>query len=530
MFRALIVDDEPIAIDSIEYIIKQNLKEIEIAGRARSGREAVEKAYHVRPDIVLIDIKMPGINGLEAIRQIRGSNPDVHVIIISAYDYFDYATEALALGVDDYLLKPVKEIKLIEVMRKAIDTINQRRNQISQELALKEKFEMVAPILENGFINSICMFEDNSEEIRNFSRLFSMEDKGGYIIAFELSDRDFGGSRNKISASVKSQHLYEDYRDILKSACQCIIGPVMLNRLIVYVLEDPSEDGYEIKATAERHAKNFSEKVSETFGEVAIGIGRFYSDVKDAQKSYREAMKALRAISGSMEENAILHIDDLIEDYNEDPDYDEQCEKELYPSAVKGDFTGALTAFENIFAKLCAISLPDFDAVKNKSLGLIVGFGKRWNMESKVYYLALNRIIMAQNTEELRAVCRKFIEDFVGVISSGRQKRISSIIRKADEFLYEHYAEEITLDDIARVVNLSPFYFSRLYKEESGVNFIDRLMTIRIDKAKEYFLQSDLSVKEVSMLVGYSDPNYFSKLFKKLTGFTATEYKEYYRK
>ena len=138
MFRALIVDDEPIAIDSIEYIIKNNFSNLEVGGRAKSGREAIEKAYNIRPDIVLIDIKMPGINGLEAIRKIQDMNPDAYFIIISAYDYFDYATEALSLGVVEYLLKPVKEVRLVEALKKAIDIISQKRNRISWELEMKE--------------------------------------------------------------------------------------------------------------------------------------------------------------------------------------------------------------------------------------------------------------------------------------------------------------------------------------------------------------------------------------------------------
>ncbi|MCX7773534.1 MAG: response regulator [Clostridia bacterium] len=531
MYRALIVDDEPIAIDSIEYIIKNNFKELEIGGRARSGREAVEKAYHVRPDIVLIDIKMPGINGLEAIRQIKDSNPDVHFIIISAYDYFDYAAEAMALGVVEYLLKPVKEAKLIEVLNKAIDTIAQRRKRISQELELKEKLEIIVPILENGFIHALCMTEDNAEELVNFGRLFDFESMGGYVMAIEFGDKDKGSVQNRISASVKTQNHYVDYRDILKSACRCIVGPIMLNRLLVYVLETQHDDSFTQKASAARLAKEFSDRVKSSFGDVSIGIGRYYKDVRDAKKSYQEAMQALQALSQSYSEDAILHVDDRMEDYEDNIGYEERFERDIYTKAATGDLNATLVAFDKIYDQMVA-NLSRFDTLKDKCIALVVGLANRWGAmaQSQNYYTVLNHVMSAADSHEVRKIIKKYMEAIVSSISQSRQRKISSLIEKADKYLQENYAEEITLEDIARVVNLSPYYFSRFYKEESGVNFIDRLITIRIDKAKQYFEKTDLSLKEVSRMVGYADPNYFSKLFKKVTGFTATEYKEYYRK
>lgn len=108
MYRVLLVDDEPIALDSLEYMLRKNRKDIEVVGKARSGRDAVEKAYNARPDIVLMDINMPGINGLEAIRRIKETNSSAQFIITTAFDYFDYAVEAMELQATEYLLKPIR--------------------------------------------------------------------------------------------------------------------------------------------------------------------------------------------------------------------------------------------------------------------------------------------------------------------------------------------------------------------------------------------------------------------------------------
>lgn len=525
MFRVLIVDDEPIAIDSVEYIIKNNFKDLEVGGRARSGREAIEKAYNIRPDIVLIDIKMPGINGLEAIRKIKDSNPDVHFIIVSAYDYFDYASEAMALGVVDYLLKPVKEAKLIEALQKAIESIEHKRRRISQELEMKEKLEIIVPALENGFIHSICMFEDNTEELVNFSHLFELENKSGYVMAIEFGDKDPEGVRNKISASVRTHNYYGDYRGILKSTCQCIVGPIMFNRLIVYVIND-DKDSFAVKTASIELAEDFSHKVKNIFGDVSIGIGRCY-DVLNAKKSYREAMMALQALSKSSD--YILHIDDIIEEYEENTELDEKIAFDICAKAAEGDVNSTLITFDKVFSQI-AESTGDIDAIKDKCIILAVDFSKHFSSITRDLRSVLAKIMATYNPDELREIIRKYIEKITERVLISHQEKVNSIIDKANDYLYKNYSREITLDEISRVVNLSPYYFSRFYKEQSGVNFIDRLIAIRIEKAKEYFENTDYSIKEVAGLVGYPDPNYFSKLFKKMTGYTATEYKEYYRK
>lgn len=525
MYRVLIVDDEPIAIDSVEFIIRNNFKELEVGGRAKSGREAIEKAYNIRPDIILIDIKMPGINGLEAIRQIKNNNADVHFIVISAYDYFDYAAEAMTLGVVDYLLKPVKEARLVEALNKAVDTIVQKRRRISQELELKEKLEIIIPTLENGFIHSLCMFEDNTEELVNFSRLFELENMGGYVMAIEFGEKDTRGVQNKISASVKTQNHYIDFRDILKSMHPCIVGPMMLNRILVYVIEGPCADGFDIKTSAIHFASDFADRVRTSLGNVSIGIGRYYTDVLSAKKSCREAMQALIALSGS--DDTIVHIDDRIEEYPNSPDIEEKFEHDIYAKVSAGDVSSALMAFDNAFKQISEI-VRDTDVLRDKCIILVVGLSRRWSAVPQDFHSILNGIMAARSCDELKDILRKYITRMMNELSLSRQKKIHSIIEKANNYMAENYAKEITLEDIARVVNLSPYYFSRFYKEESGVNFIDRLIAIRIEKAKQYFENTDLSLKEVSGLVGYPDPNYFSKLFKKVTGYTATDYKEYF--
>ncbi|MFR8530472.1 MAG: response regulator [Anaeromassilibacillus sp.] len=237
MYRVLLVDDEPIALDSLEYMLRKNRKDIEVVGKARSGRDAVEKAYNARPDIVLMDINMPGINGLEAIRRIKETNSSAQFIITTAFDYFDYAVEAMELQATEYLLKPIREAKLLEVMEKVTARVDARREQLRKELEIKEKFEIIVPMMETGFINALCMFEDSEEELQRYHYLLGITGKGGYVMIIAFEDKDSGGGNNRVGAGVRGQALYSRYREVLKATCSCIVGPIMLNRVVVYICE-----------------------------------------------------------------------------------------------------------------------------------------------------------------------------------------------------------------------------------------------------------------------------------------------------
>ena len=162
MYKLFIADDEQIVIDSLTFIVNKSFSGIFTIESARSGREAIEKAERFIPDIVFMDINMPGINGIEAIRELRNKLQDCRFFILTAFDQFDFAKDACTLGVCEYLLKPVNREKIISILKKSMDDIEKERVKRKKELDLKEKMENLLPILENGFIYSILFIDDNS--------------------------------------------------------------------------------------------------------------------------------------------------------------------------------------------------------------------------------------------------------------------------------------------------------------------------------------------------------------------------------
>lgn len=527
-YKVLVVDDEPIAVESVIYMLTKNFEEIEICGSARSGKDAIEKAYNLHPDIIIMDINMPGINGLEAMKQIRTVSPSVLFIIMSAFDYFDYAVEALNLGVVEYLLKPVKEADLCDTVMKALERIRIREANIQKNLEQQERMEMIIPVLETGFMNSLCLYTGSTMELKNYCQLFGYTEGSGYVMAMEFGQKKSHKIENKIGAGVHGEKMYGEYKKIIQSRLKAIVGPIMLNRIIVYVFEEKKTQDYEQKSHSVEEAGRILERAVRIYPDIFIGIGRYYDNIEEAKKSYQEALFALGVLTSDKEgkEAQILHVDDILEriEYTQ-RDYEEQLE-EIYLHAAEQEENEAAAVFHEVFNRMTRDNTMTFEEIKNSMIGLVTGFSARWKNAAGSYYDVLKDIIGTEDGDGLYSIVNNFLERTVRRIQEGRKIKVNTIIEKANKYMEQNFAREISLEEVAREVNLSPYYFSRFYKEETGVNFSDRLTEIRMETAKELLKKDEYTIKDVCYMTGYTEPNYFSKIFKKVAGITPTEYKK----
>jgi two-component system response regulator YesN len=517
-------------LKSLEQMVKSAANTFEIVGTARSGREAIEKVNTHRPDILITDIKMPGINGLEAIRQIKSILPDIHCIILSAFDYFEYATEAVGLGVDDYLLKPVKENLFHIALNRAVENVKVMRNKLSADLKLRESLELMRPILESGFFHALRSYEETPEDLTLFSRLLNDEAYGGYAMTFAFQDKALDPSKSDIKRSVDNKDAYSHISEILLTTNPDLISTLVGNRLFVFKFIKEAISTFDQKLDAESICTALIAKGHNFPFYIYAGVGQYYADLISCKRSYVDSLQALQQALKLKASSHFFHIHDLQSVEGSGIHHNQWQEEQIFAEVSFGRMDSALFAFDEWFKDAKLQSQNNLESLKGQLIALMVGFGKFRNALNANFYTELSTLLVCESTEELKNISSQMIRSLSQLIPSLKQKQISALIQKAEAYLSAHFEEDLSLEEISKVVNLSPFYFSRLYKDETGKNFINRLIEIRIDHAKHYLLQTDIPIKELSTKVGYSDSNYFSKLFKKTTGYTPTDYKECFRK
>ncbi|ROR30371.1 two-component system response regulator YesN [Mobilisporobacter senegalensis] len=528
MYKVMLADDEGIVIDSLKFIIEKNFKEQCIVEFAKTGRSVIELAEHFRPDIAFMDIQMPGINGIDSMKEIIKTNPNIIFIVLSAYDKFDYAKEAINLGVLEYLNKPVNQKIIVEVLSRAIGLVNEKREKRSNDLLIKEKLETVIPIIENGFIYSIMTSEHFTEDIENYKNMLGINQEYGYILTLVFGETQKGNyMTNAVGSSIRTQMNYTKVRELVKEEFDCVIGSVMSNKVSVFIPCNNKIMEYNERIELIEKSRGLVRKLKHNMGiSFRIGIGSIKA-LNESMESYNESLKSLINTTGT-----VAHVDDLPIRSNYEVGYPIDIEKAILNSIREGNASECIRV-TNLFFGWMTENYPDGDMnVKLKILELVLfadhevflSGGMTYHFTDRADYLST--IININDNKELQSWLISKLTEVCHNVVVKKEENTNGIIKRAQEYILQYYKKDISLDGISRELDISPYYFSKLFKDVTGINFVEYLTNVRIEKAKELLINSEMSMKEICVQVGYNDPNYFSRIFKKSTGKTPTEFKE----
>ena len=528
MYKIMLADDEGIVIDSLKFIIEKEFGDECVVESAKTGRGAVELAESFSPDIIVMDIMMPGINGIEAMKEIRSFNSKVIFIVMSAYDKFDYAQESIALNVLEYITKPMEKSKIVSILKKAMGVIDSQRKKRSDDLMVKEKLEIVVPLIESGFIYNILFQEKFTEDIDSYKTIMEIKEDRGFMLALVCGDSMEGTHMtNAVGSSFKLEKHYNEIVTEFKSRFNCLVGSVMSNKIAVMVLSDKEDFDYDERKKIVNDAIDLVRILKvKTDTVLRLGIGGL-RPLLELRQSYNDALRAL-----IMTTETVIHVDDLPMSLEYESNYPMELEKRLFDEIGQGDADKVAVSASAYFDWMEKNPTTGIMDMRLKILEFVLwaekiaysSGGMKYVFDSRADYLP--QIMSTEDTSELRNWFLTKMTTAARNITEKKAERSGKTIGAAREFIRQNYNREITLDDVSREVNITPYYFSKLFKEETGEGFIEYLTNIRIDKAKELLSNTSYSMKEICQMVGYTDPNYFSRTFKKKVGVTPTEFKE----
>lgn len=528
-YKIMLADDEGIVIDSLKFIIEKEFGDQCTIEFAKTGRSVIELAENFRPDIAIMDIQMPGINGIEAMREIRETNHNVIFIVMSAYDKFDYAKEAIKLGVLEYITKPMEKTKIIGALKKAMEQLDRERSKRSNDLLIREKLETVMPIIESGLLYNLLFQEYFTEDIENYKQLLGIDQNYAYLVAVVCGETQEGNHMtNAVGSSVKLQEHADMLREYLKEAFPGIIlGMSMANKMPGLIPCEEKQMSYEERiALIEKSRELVRELEKRTQISFRIGISAIVP-LGEAREAYKEATNALIMTNGS-----VAHVDDLPIGCDHEETYPVDLEKKLFAEVGSGNADHAVAAAETYFDLIAERYGEYLMSIRLKVLEFVLyaeylaynSGGMTYQFRDRSEYLPT--IMEMDDLPSLRAW---FIEKMATAsrnVSTKASEKSLGAVEMAKAYIQNNYNRDISLDEVSQAVNISPYYFSKVFKEDVGEGFVEYLTKIRMDKAKELLTTTEYSMKEICSMVGYSDPNYFSRSFKKNVGVTPTEYKQ----
>jgi two-component system response regulator YesN len=356
-----------------------------------------------------------------------------------------------------------------------------------------------------------------TEEIADYHNLLNIRKNYGYIMVIELeNDVNLPGLESRIRNSIKYK-------------CRAVVGPLMGKRIIISVHEDENINSNSQKEKAIKLAESIQVNLSNIINsKINIGIGNCYK-INDFNCSYQEAIKSLRITKGSK----VVHIKDTLENIKlkHTNNYIEikSDEDSIMKNIKEGKIYEVEMKMKNFFNKICKLYGNDEEAIKNTITELMIlirmaAFREGVFSEENNQLTYINDLKNIKEHHNLKNWCILEAKRITEAIKSQKEDNTSDLISEAKEFIKENYNEELHLKDVAMAISISPQYLSKIFKDEVGINFIDYLTTVRIEEAKKMLKQENLSIKEICFTIGYNDPNYFSRLFKKIVGVSPTEY------
>ena len=504
MYQLMIIDDEPIVRAGIKNLLPWSNYNFEVCAEGVDGKDGLKKLLEYSPDLVLVDVKMPGMNGIELIREAKKRDFEGKFIILTGYSDFEFAKSAVSLGVRAYLLKPIDEEELLENVEEVLAELEAKKN-------LDDYYTLSELKARQVVLRRLLQPSEDKESIRKEIKLYGMDFKySNFCVAILSQITDEHGQENLISG---------EKRELIQKGL-AKVDSIIVDDNLVLICKDCS-----YTKVREQLLKNNERMKREYNDNFFIGVGHDVANLEDINFSY-ECAKLLTDYKFLYRDLEAVSIDDLKTVYmgGKGNFAEHLCElieigdkvsieetlrnlKSFYKSKVMNETEIKVQVIQNIVML--------FSMLEKKYPDKVSGFPD--------FEMATNSIKKSDSLDEMMRLVGVFsveAADKIGITTT------DNIVKRVLAYMERNYVDDLKLEDIAKIFNYNSAYLGKVFKKITGDSFNSLLNRIRIDNAKRLLLETDLKVYQISEQVGYSNTDYFYTKFRKYVGISPKDYIE----
>ncbi|NLE15470.1 MAG: response regulator [Spirochaetales bacterium] len=530
-YTILLVDDETAVREGIRSRTPWERYGFCVVGEAGNGIEALELVEELHPDVVITDIRMPYLDGIELIQKIRLTHPTTTLVILSGYDEFTYAQQAMRYDVSEYVLKPVSVEDLCNLLKRLGKHLDEEIKRIQDQDRLNQVYQQALPLIREKFLVSLLTAVHPASDTALLAKAaeygFNL-DKDEFMVAVIETD-------HVMDDPLQTMAMFEIVEQVLKKEDGVLLFQFENQIVIIFSSQSHGLDHYDsvFRKQTYRKAEQLQAYLQKYSFQAVLGVGTLVHSPSSIKQSYHQALSALN-YSSCYPEQTLLFISDLEKLPVEEHQQQLEALKANVLVAVKmgseeqvneavnqllGEQLASLD-LEQLQALLLELvfSLQDLAHAYGYTLfSLVEGEGR--NLFSELATLST----LGKAKRYLARLCLLVRQ----AIAGQRAQSHIQFIGQAKSLIAKHFTESgFGLEEICEMIGVSPSYFSSTFKKEVGISFVQYLTALRMDRAKELLIKTEGKTYEIAQAVGFAEPNYFSFCFKRHVGLSPSQFRQ----
>lgn len=553
MIKVFLVEDEYAIREGIRKSVDWEKHGFELVGEAGDGEVAFPKIMKTQPDILITDIRMPFMDGLELSRLVKKEIPNIKIVVLSGYDDFNYAKEAISIGVEEYILKPVSGENLLKELGKIAEDIITRKKQEEARIKYLKDMEEIRILERQRFIHDMIDGRISMQESIDTGKRLGIDITAAYysVVLMQIFPKNPGGPDANEYSGV-NEEIYQNINDKFEGVDHVIpydqVGDVL-------VLLEKADSLQELENNIDRGIDSIKTLMRSYRDHIYfISVGKPVERIRDVNISYAEANKKF-AERYILSDSFVFQGEDTPDDGIKVDEIGEKglsadniniekldigaidirmmSKKVIYNFLRSGTLSevGDLVDeyFESIGREAAeSVMLRQYVLIESliSSAALLESLGVDKDRTSEILGDLGDSIKYVDTYDRAKEYVTNLLRRVIDYRNALSDKKYTEIIESAKKYIRENYRnEDMSLQSVALSVNVSSNHFSTIFRKETGETFIDFLTGVRMDKAKELLVCTAIKTSEIGFEVGYRDPHYFSYIFKKTQGVSPKEYR-----